>query len=175
MLLLSSVSLLLGSAVKANLGCSTAETTGNLHISMCRLLFHYPKAACTFYGDSIMRLWHQTLIPQLPRAQLLGQHRECAALRGNGWGRPHATVNYVFTHSPYLLYAYHVLIMDEMQRRGYRPDPAWHDKNHRGNTCPPYADLAEEPIGSPIYAEHDDDYLAECLANLSSKGIEVQG
>ena len=37
MLLLSSVSLLLGSAVKANLGCSTAETTGNLHISMCRL------------------------------------------------------------------------------------------------------------------------------------------
>ena len=75
-----------------------------------------------------MRLWHQTLIPQLPRAQLLGQHRECAALRGNGWGRPHATVNYVFTHSPYLLYAYHVLIMDEMQRRGYRPDPAWHDK-----------------------------------------------
>ena len=47
-----------------------------------------------------MRLWHQSLIPQLPRAQLLGQHRECAALRGNGWGRPHATVNYVFTHSP---------------------------------------------------------------------------
>ena len=90
-----------------------------------------------------MRLWHQALIPQLPRAQLLGQHRECAALRGNGWGRPHATVNYVFAHSPYLLHAYHVLIMDEMQRRGYRPDPAWHDKNHRGNTCPPYADLAE--------------------------------
>ena len=52
MLLLSSVSLLLGSAVKANLGCSTAETTGNLHISMCRLLFHYPKAACTFYAET---------------------------------------------------------------------------------------------------------------------------
>ena len=43
-----------------------------------------------------MRLWHQTLIPLLPRGQLLGQHRECAALRGAGWGRPHATVNYVF-------------------------------------------------------------------------------
>ncbi|WP_314043348.1 TIGR02328 family protein [Kingella denitrificans] len=122
-----------------------------------------------------MRLWHQALIPQLPRAQLLGQHRECAALRGNGWGRPHATVNYVFTHSPYLLYAYHVLIMDEMQQRGYRPDPAWRNKNHRGNTCLPYPDLAEEPVASPIYAEHDDDYFAECLANLRSKGIEVQG
>ena len=59
-----------------------------------------------------MRLWHQTLIPLLPRAQLLGQHRECAALRGAGWGRPHATVNYVFTHSPYKLYLYHALIME---------------------------------------------------------------
>lgn len=29
-----------------------------------------------------MRLWHYKLIPYLPRQQLLGQHRECAALRG---------------------------------------------------------------------------------------------
>ena len=59
-----------------------------------------------------MRLWHEALIPQLPRPQLLGQHRECCALRGNGWGRKHATVDYVFTHSPYRLYAYHRLIME---------------------------------------------------------------
>ena len=39
-----------------------------------------------------MRLWHQDLIPKLPRPQLLGQHRECCALRGNGWGKKHATV-----------------------------------------------------------------------------------
>ena len=39
-----------------------------------------------------MRLWHEALISQLPRPQLLGQHRECCALRGNGWGRKHATV-----------------------------------------------------------------------------------
>ena len=45
-----------------------------------------------------MRLWHQALIPHLPRQQLLGQHRECCALRGLGWGKPHATVNYVFDH-----------------------------------------------------------------------------
>ena len=35
-----------------------------------------------------MRLWHQDLIPKLPRPQLLGQHRECCALRGNGWVSP---------------------------------------------------------------------------------------
>ena len=46
-----------------------------------------------------MRLWHEALLPYLPRAQLLGQHRECCALRGLAWGRRHAVVDYVFTHS----------------------------------------------------------------------------
>ena len=31
-----------------------------------------------------MRLWHEQLIPVLPKNQLLGQYRECCALRGNG-------------------------------------------------------------------------------------------
>ena len=52
-----------------------------------------------------MRLWHQDMINKLPRQQLLGQHRDCCALRGNGWGRQYATVNYVFRYSPYLLYS----------------------------------------------------------------------
>ena len=33
-----------------------------------------------------MRLWHEVLLPLLPRQQLLDQHRECCALRGRGWG-----------------------------------------------------------------------------------------
>ena len=83
-----------------------------------------------------MRLWHEALISQLPRPQLLGQHRECCALRGNGWGRKHATVDYVFTYSPYRLYAYHRLIMEEMASRGYNVSPEWLDKNYRGKTSP---------------------------------------
>lgn len=120
-----------------------------------------------------MRLWHQTLIPHLPRQQLLGQHRECAALRGNGWGRAHATVNYVFTHSPYLLYAYHRLIMEEMRRRGYRPDPAWDEASHRGKNLAPYRDLPAVAVTNPIYPEHDAAYLRECLDNLAGKGIHL--
>ncbi|MCG0885083.1 hypothetical protein IMAU10574_02444 [Lactiplantibacillus plantarum] len=50
-----------------------------------------------------MRLWHEQLIHQLPRQQLLGQHRELAALRGNGWGKNHATVNYVSSYSVVLV------------------------------------------------------------------------
>ena len=51
-----------------------------------------------------MRLWHQEMIHNLPRQELLGQHRECCALRGKSWGWPHAIVNYVFNYSPYKLY-----------------------------------------------------------------------
>lgn len=76
-----------------------------------------------------MRLWHEQLIPDLPRPQLLGQHRECCALRGLGWKKKHATVDYVFTHSPYKLYQYHMLVIEEMQRRGYKNDPLWEDSN----------------------------------------------
>lgn len=85
-----------------------------------------------------MRLWHEDLIGHLPRPQLLGQHRECCALRGNGWGKKHATVDYVFTYRQYVLYQYHTLIMDEMERRGYNVTPEWKEAAYRGKVCPPY-------------------------------------
>ena len=102
-----------------------------------------------------MRLWHQTLIPYLPRAQLLGQHRECAALRGAGWGRPHATVDYVFRHPPHLLYRYHLLVMAEMRARGYRPAEVWNDPAYRGQKLPPHDKLAPAADTCPLYPEHD--------------------
>ena len=46
-------------------------------------------------GGCWMRLWHEGLLFHLPRAQLLGQHRECCALRGLSWGKKHAVVDYV--------------------------------------------------------------------------------
>lgn len=121
-----------------------------------------------------MRLWHQAMLDQLPRQQLLGQHRECAALRGLGWGKAHATVNYVFDHSPYLLFAYHQLVMDEMQKRGYRPDPLWYDPLYRGKTCPPYSQLEPVRLDQPIYPEHDQAYYQECQENLAQKGIMIK-
>ena len=101
-----------------------------------------------------MRLWHETLIPLLPRQQLLGQHREVATLRGKGWGKKHATVDYVFTHSYYKLFQFHLLVLAEMEKRSYTPDP-----------------VAPVPLTHPIYPEHNDSYLAECLLNLEQKGI----
>lgn len=131
-----------------------------------------------------MRLWHQKLIPYLPRQQLLGQHRECCALRGKGWGKKHATVDYVFTHSPDYLIAYHFLVMHEMRKRGYNPDEAWDNPNYRGNILGIEQDrsspkhlcsiLTSTTISNEeIYFEHDDAYLRECIENLENKGVDM--
>ena len=129
-----------------------------------------------------MRLWHEELIPYLPRQQLLGQHRECCALRGKGWGRKHATVDYVFTHNPALLVAYHYKVMDEMKRRGYNPDKIWLCCDYRGKELG-YTQPMEfcdgvmlnlcMNLNETIYPEHNEEYLEECLDNLKSKGIEI--
>lgn len=125
------------------------------------------------------------MIPYLNRQRLLGQYRGLAALRGKGWGRKHATVDYVFEHSFAFLVAYHYLIMDEMERRGYKPDPIWRNPRWRGKElqeqeewCDPKlvaiilasTMISEEPI---YIKEHNDTYLQECLDNLASKGITI--
>ncbi len=121
-----------------------------------------------------MRLWHEELISSLPRNQLLGQHRECCALRGNGWGRKHETVNYVFNYSPYFLYKYHLLVMKEIEKRGYKVSKEWKDKDYRGKTAIRYNDLKEEVTGYPIYKEHDKKYMDEYIQNLLNKGIHLK-
>lgn len=131
-----------------------------------------------------MRLWHQTLIPYLDRQRLLGQHRECAALRGAGWGRKHSTVDYVFTHSPAYLVVYHYLIMDEMEKRGYHPDRIWDNWNYRGKNLEIQDDWTTDEdrmkaiklynTHKIIYPEHNDAYLKECLDILHSKGVDIE-
>lgn len=118
-----------------------------------------------------MRLWHEELISKLPRQQLLGQHRECCALRGNGWKKKHATVNYVFQYSPYKLYQYHMKVMKEMKERGYNNDSSWENPLYRGKSCEPFKELKAIEVTVPLYKEHDENYKLECIDNLKEKGI----
>ena len=120
-----------------------------------------------------MRLWHEQIIHLLPKNQLLGQHRECCALRGKGWNKKHKTVDYVFIYSPYNLFIYHSKIMDEMEKRGYRVSREWRDKNYRGQKAESYSNLEETSISTPIYKEHNNEYLLECIENLAGKGIKL--
>ena len=120
-----------------------------------------------------MRLWHECLLPYLPDRQLLGQHRECCALRGRGWGRRHRTLDYVFIHSPYCLFLYHRRVMNEMECRGFQPGAEWRNPGYRGRFMKPYKVL--EPICPEglIFPEHNSSYLRECIHNLKSKGIVI--
>lgn len=121
-----------------------------------------------------MRLWHEELIPLLPRQQLLGQHRECCAMRGNGWGKKHRVVDYVFKHSLHDLELYHAKVMQEMFNRGYKVSSEWFYRNYRGkhiNTVPNDLILL---IKEKEYLEHDEVYMHECLENLAKKGIIIE-
>ena len=134
-----------------------------------------------------MRLWPLAILGQLPRQQLLGQHRECCALRGRGWGRKHATVDYVFNHPYWWLCLYHEHVLHELERRGYKYDDRWRIWCYRGKTIGfDYSQFTWmmgiiprglSPHGiwsSPIYPEHNEIYLDDCLANLASKGVNIK-
>lgn len=122
-----------------------------------------------------MRLWHYKLISKLPQKQLCGQHRECCALRGNGWGKKNSVVNYVFNYSPLMLWNYHVLVMTEMKRRGYKPNQKWLEPGYRGKDCFGLEIYSNEcEFHKCNYPEHDELYYNECLANLLKKGIEIK-
>ncbi len=127
-----------------------------------------------------MRLWHEELIPLLPRQQLLGQHRECCALRGNGWGKPHSTVNYLFNYSPYKLFQYHLKIIQEMKRRGYNVQPLWEEATYRGKSTARYSSLeamkctGDQVNTGNIYPEHNLEYLNDCINNLQQKGVYIK-
>lgn len=128
-----------------------------------------------------MRLWPLSILQQLPRQQLLGQHRECCALRGRGWGRKHATVDYVFRHPYKWLYLYHRYVLAEMDYRKYRPEKEWWLCAYRGKLlgfdaskftrcCP--SKLPCDLVS--IYPEHDEAYLRECIENLARKGVVIK-
>ena len=113
-----------------------------------------------------MRLWHPSLLPFLPRQQLLGQHRECCAMRGLGWGKKHSVVDYVWDHPRSWLVRYHLAVMDEMGNRGYNPNPVWRDPCYRGKRA--VVDEGIDMDNARDYTEHDQAYLFECLQNQAS-------
>jgi uncharacterized protein (TIGR02328 family) len=116
-----------------------------------------------------MRLWHEELIPYLPDKQLLGQHRECCALRGNGWGRKHSVVDYVFIHPYEDLYRFHMLVIEEMDKRGYIVENKWRICSYRGKNCEEYGKNIFYNRDRNIYNEHNQEYLYVCINNLTLK------
>lgn len=127
------------------------------------------------FGDK-MRLWHERLIPLLPNQQLLGQHREICALRGLGWNKKHSVVDYVFCYPYSYLFDFHILVIHEMEKRGYHVHLLWKDIHYRGQRLGyDYTSMTikYERHREQIYTEHNEVYFQECLNNLRHKGIYI--
>jgi uncharacterized protein (TIGR02328 family) len=127
-----------------------------------------------------MRLWHYKLLPYLPGKQLMGQWRECLALLGNGWGRKHSTVDYIFKYEKTHLLAYTMLVVNEAIGRNYHCNMALIvkqlAKNHTDEEIQNIDYFGQQLANrvakdkEVLYLEHDEKYLMDCLLNLVGKG-----
>ena len=74
--------------------------------------------------------------------------------------------------------------MEEMERRGYHPDPIWYQVNWRGTRLGEEKGWGNEievneikcfcrDGSAMIYLEHNNSYLEECIENLRGKGVEI--
>lgn len=119
-----------------------------------------------------MRLWHKSLIPVLPREQLVAQWRELSAIAGaiqkNGTPN-HILVNFVteYTWSHFVSYA--KLVRDEMTKRGYRTsDKVW-EKICSVDNYSIITPEEDKELNTIFYDKMDDVYLTICYYNLYEK------
>ena len=95
-----------------------------------------------------------------------------------GWGRKHSVVDYVFRRPYSDLFRFHVLVMDEMARRGYTVDLVWRDPSYRGKRLgydvSDFTAVCRKNSPGNVYPEHNPEYLGECLENLKAKGIFIE-
>lgn len=81
----------------------------------------------------------------------------------------------MFGHHYAMLALYHTFVLDEMERRGYKPDGRWRDSAYRGKNATAFKNPQKVLcVATPaIYPEHDLEYLNECIANLAAKGVRI--
>ena len=82
-----------------------------------------------------MRIWHPSLLQELPGSKLGTLHMSLCRIRQNPWGRPTARTWY-YNLSWDALAWYHSVVIREMQGRGWRVDIRWLDYTYRGKSEP---------------------------------------
>lgn len=115
-----------------------------------------------------MRLWHKSLIPYLPRQQLLAQWRECCAIAKSiaEKGTPnHILVNKIMEYPTIHFLIYSTEVVNEIERRAYKVS-----KRSQTNFQKNYDRFKNQEISGLIfYGWHNDRYLKQCLYNLQEK------
>jgi uncharacterized protein (TIGR02328 family) len=80
----------------------------------------------------------------------------------------HSTVNYINNYPVHYLYAYGLLVIDEMLKRGFNINP---DIIREYQTCEA---LEIYEHNKTIFKEHVSIYLQDCIRNLANKGITIK-
>lgn len=117
-----------------------------------------------------MRCWHKDLIPVLPRAQLLGQWRECCGIARDiaKNGTPdHILVNRILDYPLEHFVIFAQIVILEMESRGYKPNS---DRFFGWIAATNYIPMSI--TNESLFSEwHNDIYLRQCLYNLEEKAI----
>lgn len=123
-----------------------------------------------------MRCWHKSLIPYLPRQQLLGQWRECCCIAKNiaEKGTPnHILVNRIMDYPVTHWEAYCSLVILAMRYREYKIDT---EKLYQWNRIIIVENkLPQDNNGGLIHSKdifskwHTFRYLQQCYYNLQEK------
>lgn len=117
-----------------------------------------------------MRLWHYELIPVLPRQQLLGQWRELNSIYVNQ--NKHVLINFVYNYPEYDLQTYSVLVIEEMQKRGYKMNlDNFFIYFFDFRSCDQDVSWLSQDISYyiPFEKKMNDRYLRQCYYNLQEK------
>lgn len=113
-----------------------------------------------------MRLWHHDLLPYLPRSQLLAQWRELNSIYAKE--DQHVLINYIYEYPKEDLYAYSLLVIAQMQARGFQIR-AW-DKYEAYFAAYRTLKVSSLPR-QPFIKHHDGAYLNVCFFNLYEKFV----
>ena len=102
-----------------------------------------------------MRIWHPSLLQELPGTKLGTLHMSLCRIRQRPWGRPTSRTWYYNLPWDTLAW-YHSSVIREMQGRGWRVDIRWLDYTYRGK---------EEPLPrQPGDNDYERDHLKELEA-----------
>ena len=82
-----------------------------------------------------MRLWHPSILQELPSCTLSTLHMSLCRVRQKPWGRPTPRTWY-YNLSWECLCWYHSQVIHEMNQRTWHSDQRWLDYSYRGQSEP---------------------------------------
>ena len=109
-----------------------------------------------------MRLWHYKLLSYLPKSQLLAQWRELNSIFKKQ--DKHILINYIYEYELLDLYEYSLMVIKEMNHRGYNLKLDNFFAYFRKVMC-----CKGRGSYQPFQRHHNTQYLIQCFYNLQEK------